>query len=401
MSALESVQDTQVKNNYPPFSEMFMPKSKSPKSFLPQFLSVILAGAPSPVALMQPLHEQDCTLDAARVLSAPAPTMMSFKPRSKLPPSWLTLAPAPYFGRLTKVARTSATSSAMPSSATQPSPSRTPYSIPFGLRPAVAVNALRLDSSLALFTPPSGNASSTNLVTTLLVSRKLNEATSVVARVGMVRNAPPESSTGVGPATAFLNPVFGVNHVHVLHALRITPFIGVALPLGSGGGSAPDPASSLARTQGVWTRSSMDNAMFAVNDLVVFPGIDVAFVHSGWTVQLEATLLQLRRVRGSDRVQPDALRTNFTAGLHAGYFLGPALSLGAELRHQRWLSTPKAVEVDSSLRDTTTVALGPRVHIKLDDSSWLRPGVSYSLPLDNPMASSSYQVIQLDVPFIY
>jgi hypothetical protein len=115
-------------------------------------------------------------------------------------------------------------------------------------------------------------------------------------------------------------------------------------------------------------------------------------------VQAEATLLQLTRVRG-DKVQPDSARTNFTAGLHVGYFVLPALSLGAELRHQRWLSTPKAVAATPALRDTTTFAVGPRVHIEVSKGIWFRPGVSYGRGLDDPMSGQNYNIVQLDLPF--
>ena len=81
--------------------------------------------------------------------------------------------------------------------------------------------------------------------------------------------------------------------------------------------------------------------MFAADYFTVFPGVDLAYVNHGFTVQVEATLLQLFRVRGDDDPgRTTTRRTNLTAGLHVGYFFIPQLSAGAELRHQRWLSTP-------------------------------------------------------------
>ena len=74
--------------------------------------------------------------------------------------------------------------------------------------------------------------------------------------------------------------------------------------------------------------------------------------------------------------------------------------MGGELRHQRWLSTPLAVAADPTLRDTTTVALGPRLHFRQDDV-WIRPGVSYALPLDAPLARSRYHLVQVDVPVVF
>jgi hypothetical protein len=105
---------------------------------------------------------------------------------------------------------------------------------------------------------------------------------------------------------------------------------------------------------------------------------------------------------------PDKSKTNFTTGLHVGYFIIPMLSLGGEIRHQRWLSTPKAVEKDEAdggadlgIRDTTTFAVGPRFHFKLSDSVWFRPGVAFAMPLDKPMSKSDYKMVQLDLPVAF
>jgi hypothetical protein len=125
------------------------------------------------------------------------------------------------------------------------------------------------------------------------------------------------------------------------------------------------------------------------------------YIGSGFTAQVEVTLLQLSRVKGDAPVAPDASRTNFTTGIHVGYFVLPVLSLGAELRHQRWLSTPTAIKTNSAARDTSTVAFGPRFHMKLNATMWLRPAVSFALPLDDPMQGSEYKLFQLDVPFVF
>ena len=89
-----------------------------------------------------------------------------------------------------------------------------------------------------------------------------------------------------------------------------------------------------------------------------------------------------------------------------GYFVIPMLSLGAEIRHQRWLSTPKTIQgnptySESTLRDTTTFAVGPRVHLKLGETMWLRPGIAFAMPLDDPMSDAKYKIIQIDVPFVF
>ena len=172
--------------------------------------------------------------------------------------------------------------------------------------------------------------------------------------------------------------------------------------MGSGGGDSPNTENVAANAAGIRARSAMDNAMFAVNDFTVFPGVGLAYVRGGFTAQVEATLLQLTRVRGS-KAQADSSKTNFTAGLHLGYFFIPELSIGAELRHQRWLSTPKAVANDktNTLRDTTTVAFGPRAHIKLGNKIWLRPALTLALPLDDPMKAAKYKIVQLDLPLSF
>ncbi len=184
---------------------------------------------------------------------------------------------------------------------------------------------------------------------------------------------------------------------------RLGLFLGLTVPVGTGGGDHPDAGQKLALAAGIRARSAMDNAMFAVNDFVVFPGVDVAYVSHGFTAQAEATLFQLTRVRGSEDPTTDSSRTNFTTGLHVGYFFIPAFSFGAELRHQRWLSTPKAVAADKTgaARDTTTIAFGPRFHIKVGKDEWLRPGVAFALPLDDPMSKASYKTVQVDVPFAF
>ena len=77
--------------------------------------------------------------------------------------------------------------------------------------------------------------------------------------------------------------------------------------------------------------------------------------------------------------------------------------VGTELRHQRWLSTPSFVEADptKASRDTTTFAVGVRGHVKLSDTMWLRPGLAYARGIDDPMDGQKFNVLQLDVPFVF
>lgn len=282
-------------------------------------------------------------------------------------------------------------------------PKPPPYSIPWGLRPALAVNVVRLDSALSFFKNPVTEDSGSTFVSTLLASYKVTDNISPLIRVGVASNSPPDAPMGANPGsgTVFLNPVIGVNYSHKVESFRLTPFLGVALPLGSGGGNNPAPKLAAALRDGIPARSAMDNAMFAVNDLVIFPGLGLSYIDHGITFQLEATVLQLTQVRGDEAAQADKSRTNFTAGAHLGYFIIPELSFSVELRHQRWLSTPKAVASAPNARDNTTFAFGPRAHIKLGETMWLRPGISFSTPLDDPMADREQKTIQLDIPFLY
>jgi hypothetical protein len=170
--------------------------------------------------------------------------------------------------------------------------------------------------------------------------------------------------------------------------------------VGMGGGDSPDRSEAAAlNPAGIYARSAMDNAMFAVNYLTVFPGVGFAYVANGLTLQVEATVLQLTKTRGPDTLQDS--NTNFTTGFHAGYFIIPQLSFGAEIRHQRWFSTPTPVKTNDNLRDTTTVAFGPRVHVKLGETTWFRPGVALALPLDKPMTDAEYKIVQLDLPIAF
>jgi hypothetical protein len=269
------------------------------------------------------------------------------------------------------------------------------------------VTVLRTDTSFAFYDDPVSGAEGSTVASTLLGSYKLTDNISPIVRLGMVSNSPP----GTDGATGFLNPVIGGTYVLPLGPeLRAAFFLGFALPIGSGGGDTPDPAKAASNAAGIRARSALDNAMFAVNDFVVFPGASVAYVAHGLTVQVEATVLQLMRVRGEDAVNamgaplnPDSSRTNFTSGIHVGYFLFPELSAAVELRHQRWLSTPRAVELDATdtLRDTTTFAVGPRLHFKVGEKSWIRPALALAVPLDDPLKRWESTSVQLDIPLIF
>lgn len=287
-----------------------------------------------------------------------------------------------------------------PSAAPPPPP---PYSLPWQLRPAAIATVLRSDTAFAFYENPVSGESGSTVASMLLGSYKVSDAFAPLVRLGVVSNSPPDGPMSPGSGFNFINPVLGGTYMFKLSPdFRLAAFLGLTVPVGGGGGDSPDPANATANGAGILARSAMDNAMFAVNYFTVFPGLGLAYVNHGVTVQIEATLLQLFRVRGENHpAGADSSRTNLTMGLHLGYFFIPQLSAGAELRHQRWLSTPAAVEAVDALRDTSTFAIGLRGHFKLSDTMWLRPGLAYARGLDDPMDAAKYNIIQLDIPLVF
>jgi hypothetical protein len=288
-----------------------------------------------------------------------------------------------------------------PPAAAKPKPP--PYSLPWQLRPVAPGNVVRLDTAFGFYENPANGKGGAAQATSLLGSYKIIPDLALIARVGLVHNSPPDAVAPMpnpSSATSILNPVLGgLYGIKLSKDFKLGLFLGVTLPVGSGGGSNPNKDKANANAAGIATRSAMDNAMFAVNYFTIFPGVDVAFVKGGFTAQVEATIFQLTKTRGPEGI--DESNTNFTSGLHVGYFILPVLSLGAELRHQRWLSTPANVKTTPAARDTTTVAFGPRFHFKLSDSVWFRPGIALALPLDDPMQKNDFKVAQLDLPFSF
>jgi opacity protein-like surface antigen len=175
-----------------------------------------------------------------------------------------------------------------------------------------------------------------------------------------------------------------------------------------GGGNTPEAGTNTANGAGRDARSAMDNAMFAVNYFTPLVGAGVAYVDNKLTVQVEATVLELFRVKGDNAATAtDSTRTNSTAGIHVGYFVIPQLSFGGELRYQRWLTTPTRLvmgmktDILDANKDTTSVAIGPRAHFAIGNGMWLRPGISYSRVLDKPLSDASYNMVQVDIPVIF
>jgi hypothetical protein len=284
-----------------------------------------------------------------------------------------------------------------PAAVLAPAPAPAPYSIPYQLRPAAAANVVRLDTSFATYTDAATGRGGSTVASFLLGTYQALPNFNPVVRLGVVGNT--LSPTGQHGAVSFTNPLLGASYLVKLADFRVVPFLAVTLPIGTGGGNAPDLGAAAANRSGVLARAAMDNAMFAVNDFTIIAGVDAALVKGGFTVQLEATFLELLRVRG-EAVQPDAAKTNFTSGLHLGYQVAPPLAVGVELRYQRWLVAPKAVAADATLKawDNLSLALGLRTTLKLSDTVVARPAVVYWRGLDRPLSTGDWGVFQFDVP---
>jgi hypothetical protein len=285
-----------------------------------------------------------------------------------------------------------------------------PYPLPWQLRPAAAGTAIRLDSVFAGYDNTTGVVSGNGFTVapTLVASYKIPGTGD-----GWTGLAPLVKLAAVGDSSfAIVNPVVGATYALSLPAgVRTAFFLGATIPIGMGNGDSPDKGVTSARGAGQYARSQMDDSLFAVDDFALIPGIDVAWVGGGFTVQAEATLFQLWRVNGSTvnpatkkASDPDATKTNFTTGLHVGYFVIPLLSVGVDLRYQRWLSNPVLVQKDTTgtLVDNLTVAIGPRLHIPLVEGIKIHPGLAYAQGLDKPMNSPlGYHIVQLDIPVTF
>ena len=276
-----------------------------------------------------------------------------------------------------------------------PPPAPAPYSLPWQLRPAAVGTFVRLDQTLALFENASTKASGHTWVTTLIGARKISPRWAMAGRASLVSHRP--SSFGAAGATAFSNLVVGATYAPPPRApWRASGAFTVALPVGQGGGINPDTAAANAMSAALPARAAMDNAVFAVNYLTLIGGCDLAWVSSGWTVQGEATVFRLLRARGPET--QDASRTNFTAGLHLGYFVTSRFTLSGEFRYQRWLSNAAPVRKNPDARETATMGLGARVHVPLGGGHWIRPGVLVSKIIDHPGSLLNYRLVQVDLP---
>lgn len=282
--------------------------------------------------------------------------------------------------------------------AAPPSPAPPPYSLPWLMRPAAAGTVVRFDTTLALYEDPRAGTAGHTVVESVIATYKATPRLAPIFRVSWVRNSAPER-TAERSGSAFSNPLLGASWVRPLpRRWRLALFGASTVPIGAGGGDRPDPGAAAAMARGIPARSAMDNALFAVNYWTVIGGAGAARVTPRLTLQGEVTVLQLTRVRGPE--SQDGSRTNFTSGLHAGHFFSKRVSLGGELRYQRWLTDAAPVRANAKARDTLTAAIGPRLHFKVG-KRWVRPGLSYTRSLDDPLRGQGYDMLQLDVPIAF
>lgn len=367
------------------------------------------------------------------------------------PPPYILMPPPAPAATSSAASETASISSAASSPASVPTPATpatpmpppAPYSLPFGLRPIIPVSVLRLDTVFSFYQQniaPSGQpeqlAQGFTGAFLPTIGYRFHPAWMGIVRFGVVGNRPPritgdepgadncEDQTTTDPTTmqtkttltkcgvASTNIQVGGFYSHKLSpSVRLSVFAATTIPVGSGVSAASEPGASGAEAPaGQLSRSAMDNVMFAVNDWALVEGIDLAYIAHRWTVQAEVTFFELFRAR-NELANPDVFKANFTAGLHIGYFIAQWLSLGTELRFQRWLTDPKSVLADEAnadkglpvqgLRQNLSLAIGPRFHIKLPGGHWLRPALVYEPGLWGVLATRKYHTLQVDIPIVF
>jgi hypothetical protein len=286
---------------------------------------------------------------------------------------------------------------ALPATLTPPA-SAAPYSLPWQLRPVTVGNVVRLDSAAAIFNDANGNLDEA-VTTTLTASYQITRDWAPMVRLGFVGNDAPGAALD---GSSFVNPLVGATYARERDGYRLALFGATTIPIGTGGGNAPTVGAAKTNAASATARPA-DDAMFAVNYLTEILGVDIAYVNHGFTAQAEATLLQFVRVRGDQSAAAtDRFRTISAVGLHLGYFIGSHLSLGSDLRYQRWLSS-----TDANIKmDMVTVAAGPRLHFRLGKQAWIHPGMSFMRGLDGrgfdaPLITAQTTAVQIDIPIMF
>jgi hypothetical protein len=103
---------------------------------------------------------------------------------------------------------------------------------------------VRSDTAIAMVSPEGADGGGTTVATTLLGSYKLTPQVAPMVRLGFVSAAPPElAGAQADSGTGFLNPILGGTVQFVPSPpWKLSVFLGVSIPIGSGGGNDPDAA---------------------------------------------------------------------------------------------------------------------------------------------------------------
>jgi hypothetical protein len=205
---------------------------------------------------------------------------------------------------------------------------------------------------------------------------------------------------GAGNRTGILNPSFGLVFAVPLGTLfRFAASTAIGLPIATGG-EAGDTSGMVLQRQAALARSAMENNAFIPNNLGAPTGVSVAFVHGGVTAQLDTTMIPAGRVKGPD-AEPAGITLNSTSGFFFGYFVIPEISVGFELRYQRFILAPPVAERDPTARDNLTAGAGGRLEIELSYTTRMRPGICFSTGLVGHVEQQSYRMLQFDVPISF
>jgi hypothetical protein len=285
-------------------------------------------------------------------------------------------------------------------------------SLPWQLRPVTANNVLRVDTSAAVFNDSRGNLDIA-VPTVLAATYQLTSHWAPTLKLGVGGNNAPGAALD---GTAFANPLVGATYTRALGSYRVALFGATTIPMGTGGGDRPNLRAAETNAAAIAARPA-DSAMFAVNYMAGIAGVDLAYQSCDFSAQAEMTLLQFVRVRGGDNAgATDAFRTQATLGVHISYFLGSHFSLSSDLHYRRWLSDPTTIEPNPAQgphitftdagQNTTSLAFGPRLHFKVGERRWVRPGISLVRGLDTrgfnaPLITAQATALQLDVPVTF
>ena len=244
-----------------------------------------------------------------------------------------------------------------------------------------------LSTSLVL----RGGTSQETLMQILSGSYALNSWLSTYGRVGWVHDASADGSSGNG----FANPAAGLTaSVPVGKHLTLGGIVGVTVPVGSGGGNAPNKAVLKA-----WTNSiDWGGAMFAVDHVDTLVGGKGALAFGDLTLSLESTLHELTRVKG-EAADPIGAHASVTSTMATVSFaLHPKLTLSSALSETRFWNRPTCIrETPASAQDYFFI-VGASTDFKVRGVD-VAPGLVYARALDLPLSADKFQVVELDLAF--